>query len=623
VKVLVVGGGAREHAIAWKVRQSPLVQQLYAAPGNPGIAKVATCFPVDAANVVELADLAERLRIDLTIVGPELPLTLGIVETFEKRGLAAFGASSRAVTIESSKVFAKEFMARHGIPTAASEVFDAPEAARIHLESEDARYPLVVKADGLAGGKGVVICADRRQASEAVLQMMEDRIHGNAGDRIVVEEFLEGREASYFAISDGERFAPLVTCQDYKRVFDGDVGPNTGGMGAYSPSAYVDDALSAQIRDRIVAPTIAGLAAEGRTYKGVLYAGVMLTAEGPKVLEFNARFGDPETQVLMPRAAFDIVPLMASAAAGRLDDAAIAWKSESAATVVLASAGIPARTRGEWRSRVWRRRKRWATSSSSRPARAATATARPASPAAACCPSPRWAAIWPPPSRAPTRPRPACDSRACTIAPTSDATPSSDWRPPLSPHPERSTPDAHLIPEKTPVPKPLVAILMGSDSDLPIMAETVRVLNSFDVPHEILVSSAHRSPERTARYVKSAPGRGVRVFIAGAGGAAHLAGAVAAMTTLPVIGVPLPGSDLNGLDALLATVMMPPGVPVATVAVGKMGARNAGAPRGLDPRALRSPSRARAARPQEDDGRGSGREVEEAAAALDKLLAPK
>lgn len=341
MKVLVVGAGAREHAIAWKVRQSPLVKQLYAAPGNPGIATIASCLPVDAANVIELADLARKLHIDLTIVGPELPLTLGIVEEFDKRGLAVFGASSQAVAIESSKVFAKEFMARHGIPTAASEVFHSAKAARSYLGSEETRYPLVVKADGLAAGKGVVICVNREQALEAVLQMMEDRIHGNAGDRILIEEFLEGREASFFAISDGERFVPLVTCQDYKRAFDGDVGPNTGGMGAYSPSAYVDDEIFDAIGTGIVAPTLAGLASEGRTYKGVLYAGVMLTASGPRVLEFNARFGDPETQVLLPRAASDIVPLMASAAAGRLDDAALAWRPESAVTVVLASAGYP------------------------------------------------------------------------------------------------------------------------------------------------------------------------------------------------------------------------------------------------------------------------------------------
>lgn len=341
VKVLIVGGGAREHAIAWKVRQSPIVKQLFAAPGNPGIATIATCVPVDAASVVELAALAEKQGIDLTIVGPELPLTLGIVEELEKRGLPVFGASSRAVAIESSKVFAKEFMARHGIPTAACEVFDSPDAAKGYLANSRTRYPLVVKADGLAGGKGVVVCADAKQARGAVLQMMEDRIHGNAGERIVVEEFLEGREASYFAISDGERFVPLVTCQDYKRAFDGDMGPNTGGMGAYSPSVYVDEALASEIETRIVAPTIAGLASEGRPYRGVLYAGVMLTSQGPRVLEFNARFGDPETQVLMPRAAFDIVPLMASAASGRLEDAAVAWRRESAATVVLASAGYP------------------------------------------------------------------------------------------------------------------------------------------------------------------------------------------------------------------------------------------------------------------------------------------
>jgi len=341
VKVLVVGAGGREHALAWKIRQSPLVKDLYCAPGNAGIAGIARCVPIDGANVTELAGFAASARIDLTVVGPELPLTLGIAGEFQRRGLALFGASAEAALIESSKVFAKEFMLRHAIPTASCEVFSTSGAAGDHLGSRSVRYPVVVKADGLAAGKGVVVCADREQAIAAVRSMMEERIHGTAGDRVIIEEFLEGREVSFFAISDGSRAVPLATCQDYKRAHDGDNGPNTGGMGGYCPSVHVGQELFREVSDRIVAPTLDGLAREGRAYRGVLYVGLMLTAAGPRVLEYNARFGDPEAQGLLPRMKSDIVPLLAAAAAGRIDGETIDWRPESVATVVLASGGYP------------------------------------------------------------------------------------------------------------------------------------------------------------------------------------------------------------------------------------------------------------------------------------------
>lgn len=341
MRVLVVGSGGREHALVWKIGQSPLVTELFCAPGNAGIARLASCVAIEPADVQGLGEFAATRRIDLTVVGPELPLTLGILDQFTARGLALFGASREAAEIEASKAFSKQFMTRHGIPTARYEVFSSSAAASAFLESAVARFPLVVKADGLAAGKGVVICKDRAEAIAAVSGIMDARVHGLAGARVVLEEFLEGREASYFVLTDGSRIQRLATCQDYKRAGDGDTGLNTGGMGAYSPSVFVDEQMSLEIDTTIVAPTVAGLANEGRPYRGVLYVGLMLTASGPKVLEYNARFGDPETQVLLPRMTTDIVPLFASAASGQLDPSPIVWRPESAVTVVLAAGGYP------------------------------------------------------------------------------------------------------------------------------------------------------------------------------------------------------------------------------------------------------------------------------------------
>jgi len=341
VKVLIVGGGGREHALAWSLGRSPLVRRLYCAPGNPGIARFATRVPIEADRVSALADFAQNERIDLTVVGPEIPLSLGLTDLLSERGLLAFGASAQAAEIESSKVFAKQFMRRHDIPTASFEVFSTSAEALRYLDRSEARYPAVIKADGLAAGKGVVIAADRSASRAAVIAMMDAGFHGAAGRRIVIEDCLQGREVSFFVVTDGARFAALATCQDYKRALDGDEGPNTGGMGAYSPSAYVSPAIARSLCESIVAPTLAGLAAEGRPYRGVLYVGLMLTSDGPRVIEYNARFGDPEAQVLLPRADFDLVPLMVEAASGALGTQSLAWRAEYAVTVVLASSGYP------------------------------------------------------------------------------------------------------------------------------------------------------------------------------------------------------------------------------------------------------------------------------------------
>jgi len=368
MRILVIGGGGREHALVWKIRQSPLVrsrEDLLCVPGNPGIADLATCLPAPPgglSNAPCLADLASHHSVDLTVVGPEIALTAGLVDELARRGLPAFGPTASAARLEGSKVFAKQFMARHGIPTAAFEVFSSAQEALAHLASPGRAFPLVVKADGLAAGKGVVVAADRPEAEAAVVAMMVERRFGTAGDRIVIEECLSGIEASFFAITDGERIVPLATCQDYKRCFDGDHGPNTGGMGSYSPSTEIDKALEAEIMDRVMRPAVRGLSAEGSPFRGVLYAGLMLVSPGgaararrdapasghgrvaPMTLEFNARFGDPETQVLMPRWEGDIVPALAACAAGRLDDTVsrVAWSPEWAACVVMASAGYPA-----------------------------------------------------------------------------------------------------------------------------------------------------------------------------------------------------------------------------------------------------------------------------------------
>jgi phosphoribosylamine--glycine ligase len=339
MKVFVVGGGGREHALCWKLRQSPDLKELYCAPGNPGIGEIADLVPMAPEETHRLAEFAAGLRIDLTVVGPELPLTLGIVDEFQRRGLPIFGPSRAAAELEGSKVFAKQFMQRYDIPTAPFLiVHDAQEARRAAAELG---LPLVLKADGLAGGKGVLLARDEAEFQAAITTLFEERRFGTASDRIVAEQYLEGEEVSFIALSDGERVLPFATSKDYKRVGEGDTGPNTGGMGAHSPSGVLSPADGSTILERILRPTVGALAKEHRRFVGVIYAGVMLTGEGPKVLEFNVRFGDPEAQALMLRLEGDLLPVLASAASGSFGSTRLRFRKEASAAIVLASAGYP------------------------------------------------------------------------------------------------------------------------------------------------------------------------------------------------------------------------------------------------------------------------------------------
>jgi phosphoribosylamine--glycine ligase len=339
MRVLVVGSGGREHALVWKLDRSPEVTKLFCAPGNGGIAELAELIDVGTEDVEALAEFAESKDIDLTIVGPEGALAKGIVDLFEKRGLRIFGPTKAAARLESSKAFAKNLMKKYHIPTAQFAVFDDPQAARAYVRQLG--VPIVIKADGLCGGKGTIVAHTLSEALGAIDLLMEDRIFKQAGERIVVEERLIGEEASILVVTDGVTALPLLPSQDHKRLHDGDKGPNTGGMGAYAPTPLVDPPLAQQVMDQIIKPTIQAMASEGLNFKGVLYAGLMLTSEGPKVLEFNVRFGDPEIQAILPLLKSDLVPILDDTVEGRLSTAQCQWDAGSSVCVVLASGGYP------------------------------------------------------------------------------------------------------------------------------------------------------------------------------------------------------------------------------------------------------------------------------------------
>ena len=345
MRILVVGGGGREHALVWKIAQSPLVTKIYCAPGNAGIAQHAECVPLAANDLDALTHFAETQRIDLTVVGPEVPLIAGIVDRFEARGLKIFGPSPDPARIEGSKIFAKRLMQDAGIPTAAFAVCDSEAEAFAYLDTFYSERPLdakiVVKADGIAAGKGVTVANNADEARAAVRTMMQDRVFGASGDRVVIEECLIGEEASIMAITDGRTIIPLLPSQDHKRVFDGDHGANTGGMGAYAPVPILPPDTVAKTMEQIIAPAVAAIRDLGIPYRGVLYAGVMVTAQGIKTIEFNCRFGDPETQAILPLLESDLVPILLASIDGTLDQQTIRWRNGSAVCVVAASGGYP------------------------------------------------------------------------------------------------------------------------------------------------------------------------------------------------------------------------------------------------------------------------------------------
>lgn len=550
MRVLVIGSGGREHAFVWKIAQSPKVKKIYCAPGNAGIANMATCVPINAEDIDKLVLFAKDKKIGLTIVGPEGPLSAGIVDVFEAEGLNIFGATKKAVKIESSKSFAKNLMNKYKIPTAIGRTFTSYKKAEAYIRKMGA--PVVVKADGLAAGKGVIVCATVNEALRALKKIMIKKEFGDAGNKVVIEECLFGEEASFIAFTDGKTVLPLPSSQDHKAIYENDKGPNTGGMGAYSPAPIVDKYMSKKIMDEIMIPTVRAMEAEDRPYKGVLYAGVMIDKDQVKVLEFNARFGDPETQPVLIRMKNDIIPIMEATIKGRLDKCRLKIDDRASVCVVMASGGYP----GSYKKgmpiaglKQVGRMKDVVVFHAGTVAKNKTVVAN----------GGRVLGVTA-----------LGDSVTTAISKAYRAVSKISWN---KVYYRKDIGQKAVERLKEP---PKVGIVMGSDSDYAVMEETIAILKKFGIPYEMTVASAHRSPKRASELASSAQKRGIKVIIAGAGHAAHLAGVIASHTTVPVIGIPIDSSALKGLDALLSTVQMPPGIPVATVSIGKPGAKNAG-----------------------------------------------
>lgn len=551
MNILVIGSGGREHALIWKIAQSPLVKNLFCAPGNAGMSKLATCVDIKADDLEGLLAFAQAENVGLTVVGPEAPLSMGIVDLFEKNHLKVFGASKKAAQIEASKSFSKNLMEKYKIPTAAGKSFTNMDQAEKYIKNQNGKA-LVLKADGLAAGKGVLICTTEKESLTALKTIMKDKAFGDAGSKVVIEECLEGEEASFLALTDGKTVLPLPSSQDHKRVFDEDKGPNTGGMGAYSPAPLVDSILHDKIMNEVMIPTVKAMEAEGTPYKGILYAGLMIDRDRIKVLEFNARFGDPEAQPLLMRVKNDLVELMLACIDGSLGHHTMDIDERSAVCLVMAAGGYPeSYARGSVISGLDNAAKMkdvvvFHAGTSLEKDTIVTSGGRVLGVTA------------------------LGDTVEKAIGKAYQAAAKISWD---KAHYRKDIGKKALDRLNTP---PQVGIVMGSDSDFAVMKETLVILKKFGIPYEITVASAHRTPERAALFASTARERGVKVIIAAAGQAAHLAGAMAAQSTLPIIGVPIDSSSLNGLDALLSTVQMPPGVPVATVAIGKPGATNAG-----------------------------------------------
>ncbi|MFO7749481.1 MAG: phosphoribosylamine--glycine ligase [Desulfobacteraceae bacterium] len=549
MKVLVVGNGGREHALTWKIAKSHRVEKIYCAPGNAGTEQYAESVAINADDIENLVLFARQNRIDLTVVGPEAPLAGGIADRFREKGLKIFGPDKKAAQLEASKIFAKNIMTRYNIPTARGHAFTRAEKAKNYVKTMP--LPLVVKADGLAAGKGVIICATQQEAFDAIDDMITKNAFGSAGAKIVIEECLQGEEASFIALTDGKTVLPLPSSQDHKRIFDDDQGPNTGGMGAYSPAPVLDYLMAKKAMKEVMEPAVKAMEKEGCPFTGVLYAGLMIDGERIKVLEFNVRLGDPETQPILMRLENDLVPLMEACVDGDLHRFTTRIAKQSTMCVVMSAGGYPGDyTKGEVITGIDRadeqanikvfhagtnRVGKDVTTAGGRVlgVTAAGKTIQEAMDRAyAACRTISW--------------------KECFY---------------------RKDIGAKAIARLA--VKPRVGIIMGSDSDLPVMEQSMAILKKFDIAYEVTIASAHRTPERAVAFAESARKKGMGAIIAGAGHAAHLAGVLAAHTTLPVVGVPIDSSALLGMDSLLATVQMPPGIPVATMAVGKPGALNA------------------------------------------------
>jgi phosphoribosylamine--glycine ligase len=555
MKILVIGSGGREHSLIWKLNQSSRVKKVFCAPGNAGISKIAECVAISAEDIKGMLNFAKQEKIALTLVGPEGSLTLGVVDAFEKQGLRIFGPTKKAAILEGSKVFTKKFMQDYNIPTAEFSVFRKRERAIEYVERVGA--PIVIKADGLAAGKGVIVAQTLQEAKKAINLIMKDKAFGDAGNQVVIEECMVGEEASFLAFTDGKTVLPLPTSQDHKPIFDDDKGPNTGGMGAYSPAPVVTRKLEKQVMEQIMLPTVKGMAKEGRAYKGVLYAGLMIKDGVARVVEFNCRFGDPEAQPLLMRMKTDLVDVVEAALDGRLNKITLDIDPRPTVCVVMSSKGYPGSyKKGKVISGLTKAAKQksvvvFHAGTAIKNNRIVTAGGRVLGITAIGADLDK-----------------AIKSAYKTVAMIK--WPGCFYRTDIG-----SKAAKHMKKPQKNKAKAQVGIIMGSDSDLPVMQVAADFLKSMGVPCEMTVASAHRTPDRAAEYAITAKKRGLKGIIAGAGMAAHLAGVLAAHTDLPVIGVPIDASSLNGLDALLSTVQMPPGVPVATMGIGKAGAKNA------------------------------------------------
>ncbi len=550
MKILVVGGGGREHTMVWKISKSPLVEKIYCAPGNAGTHELAESVPINAEDIDALAAFARENEIDLTVVGPEGPLVKGIADVFEENGLKVFGPSKAAARLEGSKLFSKQHMQKYNIPCAMGKAFTDTGKAKAYAKALGA--PCVIKADGLAAGKGVIICSTLEEANEAIDSMINDNAFGEAGAIVVVEECLKGEEASFIALTDGKTVLPLPESQDHKRIFDNDEGPNTGGMGAYSPAPVLDHMLREKAMNDVMIPAVEGMAKEGTPFKGVLYAGLMVEKDQIKVLEFNTRMGDPETQPILMRLENDLVPLMEACCDGTLHNYTTKIDPRAAMCVVISSGGYPGSYEtGEEIFGLDEANKVKDTvvfhaGTALKDDKVVSSGGRVL----------------------------GVTSLGDSVKQAIDRAYESCEKISFNKHFYRKDIGAKAL-KRLSIP-PQVGVIMGSDSDFPVMEKTLSILKKFDIPYTVTVASAHRTPERAAKLAIEAKEKGIKVLICGAGHAAHLAGVIAAHTTLPVLGVPIDSSALQGMDSLLATVQMPPGIPVSTMAIGKPGAYNAG-----------------------------------------------